>query len=245
MSYELFYWPGLQGRGELVRLALEDTDTPYVDVARSPSHGGMKALQKLLAGEGVEGPPPFAPPFLRSGDLVVAQTANILQYLAPRIGLVGDDEPARLRGHQLQLTIMDLYSEAHDTHHPLGSSLYYEDQKPEAKRRTQTFLKDRLPKFLDYFERVIERTVGPFALEEAHSYVDLSLFQVLEGLRYAFPHAMKKLEPSSKGLVGIHARVAKRPRLAEYLASTRRLPFNETGIFRRYPELDTAADHAK
>ena len=238
MGYELFYWPGLQGRGELIRLAFEDTSTAYVDVARSKSHGGMKALEKLLAGDGVEGPPPFAPPFLRSGDLVIAQTANVLLYLAPRLGLVGKSEESRLRAHQLMLTVMDLFGEAHDTHHPLGSSLHYEEQKPAAKKRAETFVTHRLPKFLGYFEGVLDRNQGLFALDDAHSYVDLSLFQVVCGLRYAFPRAMVKLEPSCPSLVGLHDRVLERPRLRAYLDSSRRIPFNETGIFRRYLELD-------
>lgn len=235
MKYELFYWPGLQGRGELVRLALEDAGAEYVDVARTD--GGMKKMMALLGGKGVDGPAPFAPPFLRHEGLVLAQTANVLQYLAPRLGLVDDDEPTRLRAHQLQLTVMDLFLEAHDTHHPIASSLYYEDQKPAALERTRSFLTHRIGKFLGYFEKTVERGDG-FALGGKHSYVDLSLFQVVEGLRYAFPRAMKELAPSIPKLVLLRNRVAKRKRLKAYLASERRVPFNESGIFRRYPELD-------
>lgn len=233
--YELFYWPGLPGRGEFVRLALEDTDTAYTDVARG--EGGVRAMQRIMEGDGVIGPPPFAPPFLRDGELVLAQVANILAYLAPRLGLVAADDASRFRANQLQLTIADFLVEVHDTHHPIGSSLYYEDQKPEALRRTHAFVTHRLPKYLGYFEKVVAGG-GGFALGGAHGYVDLSLFQVVEGLRYAFPRAMAVVEPTVPALVALRDRVAARPRLAAYLASPRRLAFNEHGIFRRYAELD-------
>ncbi len=235
MAYELFYWPGLQGRGEFVRLALEDAGAEYVDVARGT--GGMKKLLAIVAGAGKSGPAPFAPPILRHDGLVLAQTSNVLFYLAPRLGLVDADEATRLAANQLQMTVMDLVSEVHDTHHPISSALYYEDQKPEAVARTRSFLSHRLEKFLSYFERTVERG-GGYALGGRHSYVDLSLFQVVEGLRYAFPKAMKAISPSVPRLVELRNRVAKRKRLKAYLASERRLPFNESGIFRRYPELD-------
>jgi len=234
--YELFYWPGLQGRGEFIRLALEDAGAPYLDVARSPEHGGVKALQRLLVGEGVTGLVPLAPPILRSGDLLLAQVANILHYLAPRLDLVGTDEASRLHAHQLQLTVADLVAEVHDTHHPISTALYYEDQKPEARRRAEAFLAQRLPKFLGYFERTL--SAETFATGGRHSYVDLSLFQVIEGLRYAFPRAMARVEPGLPRLRSLRDRVAGRPSIAAYLASERRIPFNEHGIFRRYPELD-------
>ena len=243
--YELYYWPGLQGRGELVRLVLEDAGAEYVDVARSGDHGGVAALRRMLesspASLGHQGPVPFAPPFLKHGTLVLGHTANILLYLAPRLGLVPEDEPSRLRAHQLQLSITDLYAEVHDTHHPIGSSLYYEDQRPEAARCAASFVAQRLPKFLGYFERVLRDEAaddGSYLLGSAHSYVDLSLFQVVEGLRYAFSRAMRRIEPEHPRVVALRDRVAARPRLAAYVASPRRLPFNEHGIFRRYPELD-------
>lgn len=233
---ELYYWPGIQGRGELIRLALEDSATPYVDVARGPE--GMAALRAMMSVESAgDGPVPFAPPIVRDGDLVLAQTANILHYLGARVGLAPDDERGRLRAHQLQLTIADFFDEVHDTHHPIGSSLYYEDQKPEAAKRTQAFLRERMPKFLGYFEREIARHDDPCSLGR-HSYVDLSLFQVIEGLRYAFPRAMAAFEPSIPRLVALRDRVSARPNVALYLQSPRRLPFSEHGIFRRYPELD-------
>jgi glutathione S-transferase len=236
--YELYYWPTIQGRGEFVRLALEDAGAPYRDVARK--HGprsGMAAMTKLMGGD-APGLEPFAPPFLKVGELVIAQTANILLYLAPRLGLVPDDEASRLAAHQLQLTVADLVGEVHDTHHPISGSLYYEDQKPEAARRAAAFTGERLPRFLAYFERVLARGGGQGLVGGAHTYVDLSVFQVLAGLDYAFPRAMARVEAGIPGLRALGKRVAARPRVASYLASERRLPFNEEGIFRHYPELD-------
>ena len=214
MRYELFYWPSIQGRGEFVRLALEDAGAPYRDVCR-----GSERLPQH--------PEAFAPPFLKAGKLVIPQTANILFYLGARLGLAPRSEARRLRLHAQQLTIADWLAEVHDTHHPIASSLYYEDQKREAKRRAGIFLSQRLPKFMRYFER---------AVDDKFSYVHLSLFQMIEGLRFAFPRAMSKTRYPR--LLRIHDRVAARPRLAAYLASPRRIPFNQQGIFRRYPELD-------
>ena len=241
MAYELFYWPGIQGRGEFVRLALEDSGTAYTDVARQSESegGGVPALVKLMQNTGLEHPP-FAPPFLRDGSLVISQSANILQYLGPKIGLAPRDEAGRLWAHQLQMMVTDFIKEAHDTHHPMGSSLYYEEQKPEAWRYTQNFLDMRLPKYLGYFERVLERnSKGPqYMVADSASYVDTSMFQIIEGMRYAFPNAMAKAESLVPKLVALHRRVSTREKLAAYLASNRRIPFNEKGIFRRYPELD-------
>jgi glutathione S-transferase len=238
--YELYYWPTIQGRGEFVRLALEDAGAPYVDVARGPH--GVRDMMKLLQSEAA-GVHPFAPPFLVSGALVVAQTANILQYLAPRHGLVPDDEAARLAANQLMLTIADLVNEVHDTHHPISTGLYYADQKPEAKKRAHGFVTERMPKFLGYFEGILERAKGPHRrlVGKETSYVDLAIFQALSGLEYAFPEGMKKLAPSIPRLLALRDEIAARPRLAAYLASERRLPFNEDGIFRHYPELDLGA----
>ena len=243
MRYELYYWPTIQGRGEFVRLALEEAGADYIDVARRSERSGMglPAMLKFLTGAQCE-QPPFAPPFLKAGDLVIAQTANILLFLGPRLGLVPEDEAGRLWVHQAQLTIADLVTEAHDTHHPIASGLYYREQKPEALRRAVDFTGVRLPKFLDYFESVLARNPhgGKFLVGAALSYADRSLFQIVAGLRYAFPRAMKRLEPSYPHLVAAHAQVAKRKRIAAYLKSKRRLPFNNDDIFRHYRELDTA-----
>lgn len=240
MRYELYYWAGIQGRGEFVRLALEEGGAEYADVAREA--GGEGAMQRLMGGEGGERLP-FAPPFLRAGELVIAQTANILFYLGGRHGLAPADESGRLWAHQLQLTIADFVDEVHDTHHPIASSLHYEDQRREARARTADFLKTRAPKYLGYFERVLERNrAGDRHLVEGSlTYPDLSLFQIVAGLRYAFSRAMTRLEPKYPRVVAVHHMVAARPRIAAYLASARRIPFNQHGIFRHYPELDADA----
>lgn len=237
MRYELYYWPSIQGRGEFVRLALEEAGADYLDVARLPQRG-VAVLTRFLEGRS-PGRLPFAPPFLKAGKLVIAQTANILLFLGPRIGIVPKAEASRIWAHQLQLTLSDWLVEAHDSHHPLGGALYYEDQKPESKRRAANFTAERLPKFLAYFEGVLERETGGWLLGKAFSYADLSLFQMIAGLRYAFPRAMDRLEPKYPRSVALHERVAARPRLAAYLASKRRIAFNQHGIFRHYPELDT------
>ena len=233
--YQLYYWPSIQGRGEFVRLLLEDAGAPYTDVARG--RGGVAAMMKIMRGT-LPGLAPFAPPFLRAGKLVIAQTANILMYLAPRHGLIVDRETERLHAHQLQLTIADFLVEVHDTHHPIAGGLYYEDQKPEAKRRTAYFLAERLPMFLGYFESVLAGNARQHMIGRRHSYVDLSTFQIMCGLAYAFPRAMAKLAGRTRRLAAVRDRVAVRPRIAKYLASERRIPFNEEGIFRHYPELD-------
>ena len=237
MRYELYYWPSIQGRGEFVRLGLEDAGADYVDIARTAR--GMAAMMRLMESRSIERPP-FAPPFLKAGKLVIAQTANILFYLGPRLDLVPKNEASRLWAHQLQLTIADWVAEAHDTHHPIAGSLYYEDQIDEAKRRAADFTADRIPKYLDYFEGIFKRNSkgGAYLLGKRVSYVDLSLFQMIEGLRYAFPRAMARLERKHPLSITLHDRVAARPRLAGYLKSDRRIPFNQDGIFRHYPELD-------
>lgn len=233
MRYELFYWPTIQGRGEFVRLALEDAGAGYIDVARGP--GGIDRMMKMMQ---AEKRPPFAPPFLKAGKLIIAQVADILLYLGPRLKLAPAGEAGRLWLHQLQLTVTDVVKEVHDTHHPVATGLYYEDQKPEAKRYAQSFLDERAPKYLNYFERVLTKSGGPYLLGRKFTYIDLSMFQLIEGLRYAFPNGMKRIERKVPGLVDEHGRVAKRPGIKAYLASERRIPFNENGIFRRYPELD-------
>ncbi len=238
MRYELYYWPTIQGRGEFVRLALEAGEADYVDIARVPG-SGVPSMMRLLGDERLARPP-FAPPVLKAGALLIAQTANILLYLGPKLGLVPRDEASRLWAHQLQLTIADLVSEAHDTHHPIAGSLYYHQQKAAARRRARHFREERIPKYLSHFENVIARNRGGrgCAVGGALSYVDLSLFQIVEGLRYAFPKAAAKAERPCPKLVALHDRVARQRAVARYLKSPRRIPFNEQGIFRRYPELD-------
>jgi glutathione S-transferase len=234
MKYELYYWPSIQGRGEYVRLALEEAGADYADVARGPR--GMAAMMKMM--EGRSGTPPFAPPFLKAGRQVIGQTANILLYLGSRHGLAPKAEAGRLWVHQLQLTVTDFVAEVHDTHHPIGTSLYYEDQRGPAKKRTGEFWSERVPKYLGYFERLLEGHSGGYLTGRRLTYADLSLFQIVEGLRYAFPKRMKAFERNVPGLIDLHDRVAVRPNLKAYLASDRRIAFNEDGIFRRYKELD-------
>jgi glutathione S-transferase len=237
MRYELYYWPSIQGRGEFIRLALEEAGADYVDVARRSGNRGVPAMMKFIEGKR-EPHPPYAPPFLKAGKTVIAQVANILLFLGPRLDLAPRDEAGRLWAHQLQLTISDLVVEVHDTHHPIASSLYYEEQRAEARRRTKYFWRGRVPKFLGYFEQVLKANGGRFTVARRLSYVDLSLFQIIEGLRYAFPKHMKRFEKKVPGLIALHDRVAGRPRIKAYLASERRIAFNEWGIFRYYKELD-------
>ena len=231
MRYELYYWPEIQGRGEYVRLALEEAGAKYVDVARERGSDKMFALM-----EGRR-TPPFAPPFLKAGKLLIGQTANILFYLGERERLAPANAAGRLWTHQLQLTMADFIVEIHDTHHPIGSGLYYDDQKKEAKRRARDFIDNRAPKFFGYFDRVLEGS-GGFLAGKRLSYADLSLFQIVAGMCYAFPRAMKRLEGKHKRVAALHDRVAARPRILAYLESPRRIPFNQMGIFRHYKELD-------
>lgn len=241
IQFELYYWPTIQGRGEFIRLALEEADANYIDVARLPEHRGkgMQAMMRYLEDVDIAFPP-FAPPFLKAGEQVIAQTANILLFLGERLNLAPKDEADRLWTHQLQLTIADMVTEVHDTHHPIAGSLYYKDQKPEALRRAENFTTERMPKFLEYFESILKRNPddNDYMIGNALSYVDLSMFQMIAGLRYAFPHVMKRIEPDYPYLIALHDRVTLRPRIARYLASDRRLPFSQQGIFRHYKELD-------
>ena len=245
IRYELFYWPTIQGRGEFVRLALEFAGANYVDVARGRAADGqgIPALLHWLKDKEIEHPP-FAPPFLRHGKVVVAQTAAILLYLGPRLNLVGKSEFSRLWTHQIQLTITDVVAEVHDTHHPMSTDLYFEDQKPEARKRSSTFREARLPKYLAWFEALLSRNKANAGAANLHlvgarlSYADLSLFQVVEGLVYAFPKAMQAALKKAPMVARLRRQVQQHSRLAGYLQSERRIAFNEDGIFRRYPELD-------
>lgn len=240
MPYELYYWPGIQGRGEFVRLALEAAGAGYVDVARERGAGrGVKGMMSMLEGGAPQ--TPFAPPFLRDGDIVVSHVANILHYLGPKLGLAPKDEAARLYAHGLQLTITDFVAEVHDTHHPIATDLYFEDQKEEAKARSAAFLQHRVPKYLGYFERALrDNPAGPaHAVGDDLTTVDLSLFQIWAGMAYAFPHAFADAGKLYPALAALTKSVAEEKNLAAYLASDRRIPFNTSGIFRCYPELDT------
>jgi glutathione S-transferase len=220
-----------------VRLALEEAGADYVDVARRKGKAGVPAMMKIIENKR-SAHPPFAPPFIKAGKFVVAQTANVLFFLGPRLNLAPRDEAGRLWAHQLQLTITDLVVQIHDTHHPITTYLYFEEQRPAARRRTKDFWRYRVPKFLGYFERVLQTNGGRFLVGRRLTYVDLSIFQIIEGLRYAFPKRMKRFEKKVPGLVGLHDRVAARPRVKAYLASPRRIPFSQWGIYRYFKELD-------
>jgi glutathione S-transferase len=241
VDYELYYWPSIQGRGEFVRLAFEAAGVRYVDVARLPENkgGGTKAILRVL--EGSDGLHPFAPPILKTEGRLLAQTPHILAFLGPRLGLVPDDEQSRLDALQIQLTIADFLVEVHDVHHPIASSLYYEDQKKEASRRARIFLDERVPKYLRWLERALARNgESKHLIGKELTYVDLSAFQIMVGLAYAFPRAMAKVESTVPLLVALRDNVASHRRVAAYLGSPRRIPFNEDGLFRHYPELDKA-----
>lgn len=232
-DYELFYWSHIPGRGEFVRLVLAEAGASYRDVAREEGNGVIMAFYQHERPEH----PVFAPPILKHGGLVLAQVANICQYLAIRHGLVGEDLGARALANQLQLTIADAVMSVHDTHHPLGKSLYYEEQKTAAKERARFFTSSRLEHWLDYFAQVLEYNRGDYLLGH-FTYPDLSLFQLLEGIQYAFPNAYRRVIAKFRALDILRERVRDRERVAAYLRSSSRLNFNEDGIFRRYPELD-------
>ena len=237
MTFRLYYWSGIQGRGEYVRLSLEEAAADYLDLAKEPD--GDDRLLEFMERRNLAHPP-FAPPFLEDGDLVVGQTAAILLYLGDRLGLAPKEAGARLWTHQIQLTIADLVTEAHDAHHPLGAHLYYEDQKKESRRRAEAFRGERIPKFLDWFENILDRNAGGglHLVGKSVTYADLSLFQTVEGLLYAFPKASAAALRKAPKVAALHEAVARRPRIRAYLDSRRRIAFNEQGIFRHYPELD-------
>ena len=241
MTYELYYWPGIQGRGEFVRLALEEARAPYRDMALVPESqgGGSSAVVKVLTARRIKRPP-FAPPILKAGRQFIAQTPNILLFLGGRHKLAPHDEAGKLWTHQLQLTISDFYLEIFSTHHPLGDAYAYEEQKSAAKRRTKDFLSTRVPKFFGYFERVLKRNPanGPWMVGARLTYADLSMAHVIAGLKYAFPKATRRALRSKPRLRSLHDHVFERPQVALYTASSRRLAFNNDDLFRHYPELD-------
>ncbi|QQR90758.1 MAG: glutathione S-transferase family protein [Myxococcales bacterium] len=238
MTYRLYYWPMLQGRGEFIRLALEDASAPYIDVARQTENegGGISAIKEILNRK--TSFPPFAPPVLEDAKVLIWQTGHILQYLAPKLELVPGGEANYRVAQQLQLTITDFVSEIHDTHHALGPSIAYEEQKKACKERSALFLKARMPKYLGYFERLLSHTESEYVFGKQCSYVDLSLFQIIQGLEYAFPKTFGHFKNKIPHLIALANRVSKRANIASYIYSERRIPFNQHGIFRYYPELD-------
>ncbi|KAH7395515.1 glutathione S-transferase domain-containing protein [Cadophora sp. MPI-SDFR-AT-0126] len=245
--YELIYWPGLPGRGEHIRLAFEESNTPYTDTARDPKGMDIVLAQISTDNHGDSlNPPICAPPILKHGSLIINQTPNILLYLGPKLGLVPtaeEDEGGVYHVNQLALTALDgLSNEPHDVHHPVATGLYYEDQKVEAKRKADDYLANRLPKFLGYFERVLGGEAskgGEWLYGGRLTYADLVLFQCVDGVKHAFPNAMKRIEKEGKfgKVFALYERVKERPNIKSYLASDRRQAYG-MGIWRHYPELD-------
>ncbi|EJU05030.1 glutathione S-transferase C-terminal-like protein [Dacryopinax primogenitus] len=248
--YILHYWGGIPGRGEYVRLAFE-----YAGVSYTDSNDSAKLLKTLRS----TSPSHFAPPMLElPNGKILSQTPAILNYLAPKLGLAGekgnllknavedDDEREeaefeRSIVNQLVLTALDLCVEAHDSHHPIASSLYYEDQKQEALRRAEDFLKLRIPKYLAHFEETLRKN------KVSHSHLvgkttttaDLVLFHVVDGLLYAFPRRMGALDKGGKykRVLKLHEKIMAEGGIKEYVESGRRRKFG-VGLFRHYPELD-------
>ncbi len=240
MPYELYYHRIHQGRGEFVRLGLEEAGVEYVEMAGTvPAEDSRGFILNAMTDPSLD-TPPFAPPFLRAGDLVISHVANILMYLGEHHGLAPGDEAGRLWTHSLQLTMTDFVKEIHDTHHPIANMLYYEDQKAEALRKTEDFRANRAPKFFGYFDRIMEsnKAGDSWLVGDKLTYADLSLYQIVAGLRHGFPRLMAALEPKVPRVAALHDRVAARPRIAAYLASPRCQPFDNVGVFRHYPELD-------
>jgi glutathione S-transferase len=235
MSYDLWYWPGIQGRGEFVRLVLEGAGIPYRDRARED---GAEALIKDMHGRGGFGP--FAPPYLVDGDFAIAHVAHILAWLTDKHSLGSGRLETDLQLIQLQLTITDLVAEVHDVHHPVGAAKYYHEQKDEALIAAGSFRDARMPKYLGYFEGALAVNEGPFVLGDKWSHVDTSLFQLVEGLSYAFPRRMAALKDDYPRLHAVRDAIAGIDRVAAYLASDRRISFSEDGVFRHYPELDAS-----
>lgn len=225
-----------------MRLVLEESGVEYVDLARMPEEegGGVKAIQKILGAESGMSPI-FAVPVIEVDGWMISQTANICLFLARRLGLVPSSDEDQLVANQLQLTFADFVDEIHDTHHPIAVAEYYEDQKEEARRKSKFFLDIRLPKFMGFFEDALRHNGGAYFVGDELSYVDLSAYQVVRGLEYAFPQATEEYQGQMPSLMALAKRVEERPRIAEYLKSERRISFNENGIFRHYPELDRGA----
>jgi glutathione S-transferase len=240
MSYDLWYWPGIQGRGEFVRVFMEAAGISYRDRARQADAQAL--VEDMEAREDGEGFAPYAPPYLvaRDGEneFTIAHVAHILTWLTENHDLGSGDLQTDLHLIQLQLTITDVVAEAHDTHHPLGGSLYYEDQKQAAATRAKGFREERIPKYFDHFETALAVNPGPFCRADRFGHVDTSLFQLVEGLRYAFPRRMAQIESDYPRIFACRDAVAELPGIAAYRQSERRIPFNEDGIFRHYPELD-------
>ncbi|KEY69018.1 hypothetical protein S7711_03320 [Stachybotrys chartarum IBT 7711] len=244
-SYELIYWPSAPGRGEPVRLLFEEAGVPYADTAKDAGRA-VETIQGLMAAEHLgddSNPPVFAPPLLRHGDLLINQLPNILLYLAPKLGLAPAAGPAVYHLNAIVLTLLDGFvNELHETHHPIATSQYYDDQKPEAKKRSKSYREERLPRFLGYAQRLLDAKTsgdGPWLYGGSLTYADLVLFQGIHGTKYAFPKTVEKLQKSGKydGVFALFDAVQERPNIKAYMASDRRVDYSQ-GIWRYYPELE-------
>lgn len=230
MTFWLYYWPTIQGRGEFVRLALEDAGADYIDVGRTQ---GPAAVAEMI-NRGAH----FAPPVIENEYESISHVAHILAWLAHALNLAPSADRDFRRMVQLQLTVTDFLAEIHDTHHPLGPSVYYEQAREPAIQAGRAFRHDRLPAFLSYFERsLIENPFGSdWLVGDRCTTLDLSMFQMMRGLRHAFPNAMACM--TTPRLDDLALRVARRRGVRAYLESDRRIAFNNDGVFRHYPELD-------
>ncbi|KAL1639271.1 hypothetical protein SLS58_008113 [Diplodia intermedia] len=252
-TYELLYHPGIPGRGEYIRLVLEAAGTPYSEPAREKGKAGYDAVLATCSpsstGDADGNPPVFAPPALRvpgagrdGKALVIAQTPNIIQYLAPKVGLAPADEADALHASQIMLTALDLSNETHDSHHPIAVSLYYEDQKDAAKQRAKDFRENRIPKFFSYFERSLkgneESGGGKYLVGDKLTHADTTVWQVIDGLLFAFPKELEARKEEFPLIFGkFYPGIKEEKGLKEYLASDRRLKYSQ-GLYRHYPELD-------
>lgn len=235
-SYTLYYWPSIPGRGEFVRLVLEALGAPYRDVAREESVEEGSALVQKMRQQAPFARRHFAPPLLEGDGVVLSQTPVICSWLGERHGLIPDGEQARVEGRVWQATIADIVNEVHALHHPIATSLYFEDQREEARRATREFCEERLDTWLEHLEGGISEE-GPFLFGATLSHVDCALFQLVRGLRYALPGPMQARHTNIPRLSALCEAVAAQDRIARYLESARCIPFNEDGIFRHYPEL--------
>lgn len=232
-TYALYYWPVLPGRGEIIRMLLEDAGAAYRDVGREEGFGVIVSARKGELG----GARPFAPPILQHGELVLSQSSVIARYIAERHGLAPSDHRGRFLAEQHFLGWSDVMVEVHDTHHPIALGLHYEDQRDAAKERTRHFLADRLGTWLQHFEHIVTQG-GGVHVGETITYPDFMARFVLRGIEYAFPRAFSEHRERIPSLLALRDRVEARPQLAAYLASDRAMAFNEHGIFRHYPELE-------
>ncbi|UKZ79166.1 hypothetical protein TrVFT333_006916 [Trichoderma virens FT-333] len=226
-EYELIYWPGIPGRGEVVRLLFEDAGVAYIDTAKGDNAVPTTLSYMDSSNLGDEkNPPVFAPPVLKHGELVINQLSNILLYLAPKLGLGPASGDGVYHLNSIALTILDgLCVEVHDTHHPIATHKYYEDQKEEAKLRAKAFREERLPKYLTYVQRLLDaKTSGEGCLD---------------GTKFAFPQTVEKLKKSGKydGVFKLYDAVKERPNIKAYLESDKRIDYSD-GIWRHYPELE-------